>query len=90
MAGMQEIGNWLEDFGWDFEDAHKLILQNHFRKKNGPEGAIAQKFNPEVEPFEKNWHMLDQAQKDILLAQFNLFLSQNKKHTRGGLNREIN
>lgn len=75
-------------FGWDFDEAEKLLVGDRFRMKNGEHGAIAQEINPEVEPFERGWHLLAETQKESLLAQFNLFLAQNRKHVRGGLDRE--
>ena len=71
-------------FSWDFDEAYALLVQDRFRLANGKEGAIAQELNPEVEPFEKAWHLLDESQKEILVAQFSLFLAQNRRSARGG------
>lgn len=71
-------------FGWDLKEAYQTLVEDRFRLANGGEGAMAQKLNPEVEPFEKAWHLLDENQKEILLAQFTLFLAQNRRSTRGG------
>ena len=73
-------------FRWDYAEMEKLLVQDRFRLKNGAQGAIAQEFDPEVEPFEKSFRFLDKSQKEILLAQLNLFLAQNRRHNRGGLN----
>lgn len=72
-------------FKWDYKEVEELLVQDRFRLHNGESGAIAQNLNPEVEPFEKAWHLLESGQKDILMQQFNLFLSQNSRHTRGGV-----
>ncbi len=71
-------------FGWDFDEVYRTVVQDKFRLANGAPGALAQDLNPEVEPFEKAWHLLDIDQKEILLAQFKLFLAQNRRSTRGG------
>jgi hypothetical protein len=73
-------------FRWDYAEMEKLLVQDRFRMKNGVQGAIAQEFDPEVEPFEKCFRLLDESQKKILLAQLNLFVTQNRRHNRGGLN----
>jgi transcriptional regulator with XRE-family HTH domain len=75
-------------FDWDVEEMEKMLVGDRWRQKNGPLGAIAQEFNPEVEPFEKGWHMLDQTQKAFLLANLNLFISQNRRSTRGGKSKD--
>jgi hypothetical protein len=72
-------------FGWSLEEIRRMVVQDKFRLRNGPEGAIAQAFNPEVEPFERSWQLLEQAQKSILLAQLEMFIAQNRRHVRGGL-----
>lgn len=72
-------------FKWNYKDVEALLVQDRFRLRNGEAGAIAQSFNPEVEPFEKAWHLLEPEQKNLLLQQFNLFLAQNSRHVRGGV-----
>jgi predicted transcriptional regulator YheO len=71
-------------FNWNFDEMEKMIVDDRFRTKYGVHGAIAQQFNPEVEPFEKGWFLLTKTQKEFLLAQFNLYLEQNRRSTRGG------
>jgi hypothetical protein len=71
-------------FAWDFDEVYRTLVQDKFRLANGKAGAVAQEFDPEVEPFEKAWHFLEDGQKEILLAQLNLFLAQNRRSIRGG------
>ena len=73
-------------FKWNFKEVEALLVQDRFRLRNGEAGAIAQTFNPEVEPFEKAWHLLGPEQKKILLQQFQLILAQNRRYARGGDN----
>lgn len=73
-------------FGWNFKEVEVLLVQDRFRMKNGEHGGMAQTLNPEVEPFERGWHLLEQAQKDMIMAQFNLFVLQNRRHIRDGQN----
>lgn len=73
-----------QEFGWDYAAMRTLLVQDRFRVKNGPDGTIAQTVNPEVQPFELSWHMLDKQQKEILLAQLNLFILQNRRSIRSG------
>lgn len=77
------------EFGWDYKEMEQLLVDDRFRTRNGVFGAIAQQFNPEVEPFEKGWFLLDQTQKEFLLANLNLFLAQNRRSTRGGKNKAV-
>jgi transcriptional regulator with XRE-family HTH domain len=72
-------------FKWDYQGVETELVQDRFRAANGPKGAIAQILNPEVEPFEKAWHLLEEPQKQILRAQFDMFLTQNRRHIRGGV-----
>ena len=69
-------------FKWDYKEMENLLVQDRFRARNGEFGAVAQQFEPEVQPFERGWSMLDSNQKGILLAQLQLFLAQNKRHFR--------
>jgi hypothetical protein len=71
--------------GWDAAEAEKLRVQDHFRLKHGPEGAIAQEFDPEVAPFERQWKLLDATQKALLLTQLRLFVLENRRRVRSGL-----
>jgi|GEM_PF-1359896 len=75
-------------FKWKYSEMEPLLVQDRFRLRNGQYGAIAQEFNPEVEPFERGWNMLEKSQKEILLAQLQHFISQNRRHVRGGLKSE--
>jgi transcriptional regulator with XRE-family HTH domain len=75
-------------FDWDVEEMDKLLVGDRWRQKNGPLGAIAQEFDTEVEPFEKGFKMLDQTQKQFLLANLNLFIAQNRRSTRGGKSKD--
>lgn len=70
---------------WDYDEMAVLRVQDLFRQKNGVVGAIAQEMSPEVEPFVRGWRLLEPAQKEILLAQLNMFVAGNRKHNRGGL-----
>lgn len=77
-----------QKFGWDYEEMSELLVQDSFRKRFGEKGAVAQQVNPEVQPFQLGWDLLERAQKDILLAQFNMFIAQNRRHARSGVEKE--
>ena len=76
-------------FGWDAKEMEVLLIQDKFRKHNGPLTLVAQGINPETEPFVRGWDFLEQSQKDILLAQLKMFIEQNRRYTRDTADRTV-
>jgi hypothetical protein len=72
-------------FKWNYPEMEKMLVQDRFRRNNGAEGAIAQAFNPEVDPFEKGWALLNDEQKEMLLSQLYTFIRINRHTVRSGI-----
>lgn len=71
-------------FKWDLAEMQDTTTQDRFRKRNGPSGVIAQPRNPEIEPFEKGWHLLKPSQKAVLLEQLETFVENNRRWGAAG------
>jgi hypothetical protein len=66
-------------FGVDAEELEQLAKRDRMKAQFGADAMIPDSLNPEVEPFNRSWHLLNDAQKDALLGMLKQFLSSNRK-----------
>jgi transcriptional regulator with XRE-family HTH domain len=66
----------------DEKEMEEMMVADNIRLKHGEAGLRVQGKNPELEPFERGWHLLNKQQKEIILTQYKTFVAQQRKHAK--------
>ncbi|PSH04374.1 MAG: hypothetical protein CXZ00_05955 [Acidobacteria bacterium] len=71
-----------EILDWDRYDILRLVTADKIEQKHGSIPLEISGKNPELEHFERGWHMVTVQEKDLLRNQYDTFIRQHKKHQR--------